>query len=759
MKSLSTVSQAQGDGSTTPHLLEARRRREAERIREQWRINDGSPLADRLPDRLALRRHKSLILDLVVEDCAQWNEQTGGQTAVLDLADRYQGLGHSLEKSIVRQLEVQQYLGENPELLEFDAKSDWPTPDERFGEFDILEELGRGAIARVYLCRQPELGERLVVVKVAFGSTRVEASLIARLQHPHIMPVHFARYDEQVGASLICMPFLGRSTLADLIDLAFRSGQLPTRGDVVHDAADLWLTEADRAYWNSDGHDGALRDNANYIDEVLRLMTGLAEGLQYAHDKGVVHGDVKPSNVLLTSAGQPMLFDFNLGREIAARDGPAGGTLPYMAPEQLQYLAAGNLEEMPAPSVASDVYSFGALLHEMLTGKPPCHVDPSANVDQASLERDVYLQQRAGFASATSRRQVVNRSLGRLLDDCLSFRPEERPPSMAAVIDRLRGQTTATARTARSVRANKLSIAAAIGVAILTVGGALVYRASLPPYEMRQYQRALLATDQGDNTRSIELLEDVLIRDPGFHLARLLRAQNYIEKNNLDGARYDLFQLAKSHDFAPAKPWIGYYFGLINEYGAAIAWYEASLDAGIRSAAILNNMGASHVLGTRSRLSDEDRRREAGRRLRQAMELDPDSTTIRLNYVRWELDEVTNSRRSSRDIDIENVRWLVRNAPQNGKVLIYCFDLMACAVESRPELTSEAVSYLRKALELGAHFQAHHLAAGAIYQPLQGSTEFQETVRAMAESGPPTGENPLTGGSRFLKPAAMPTRR
>jgi tetratricopeptide (TPR) repeat protein len=141
------------------------------------------------------------------------------------------------------------------------------------------------------------------------------------------------------------MPYLGSVTLADV--LAARRDR-SVGGPA---AAYCLLTQ----------------HGARYVREVLRIVARLADGLAYAHRRGILHQDLKPANVLLMDDGTPMLLDFNLAQENRLRENlPAahvGGTLPYMAPEQLE--AFRNHQSRPDPR--SDIYALGLILYELLT--------------------------------------------------------------------------------------------------------------------------------------------------------------------------------------------------------------------------------------------------------------------------------------------------------------------------------------------------------------------------------------------------------
>ena len=200
----------------------------------------------------------------------------------------------------------------------------------------LVEELGRGAFARVYLAEEQHLADRPVALKVTRTGSR-EPQTLARLQHTHIVPVYSYRTEPATGLHLLCMPYLGRITLlqvlsrpeiqsvrsgADLLDLLDRLQ--PPESVRIEPAASRVALEG-----------------RTYAQAIAWWGARMAEALQHAHDRGILHRDVKPSNVLVTGDGLPMLLDFNLAREPQVADAeelPAGvgGTLAYMAPEHLE---------------------------------------------------------------------------------------------------------------------------------------------------------------------------------------------------------------------------------------------------------------------------------------------------------------------------------------------------------------------------------------------------------------------------------------
>ncbi|HVK13114.1 MAG TPA: protein kinase, partial [Gemmataceae bacterium] len=269
----------------------------------------------------------------------------------------------------------------------------------------LHRELGRGAFARVYLAHDPDAG-RLVALKLA-PAPSVEPRTLGALRHPHIGGLHWAR-PTAGNMHAMCMPFVGAATLADVVEAAFHRDQPPTARTI------LEVASMDEAL------PPVVDARMSYPQAVAAIGARLADALTHLHKAGIAHGDLKPSNVLLGSGGHPYLIDFNLANGPEASRLRCGGTLPYMAPERVRLLLdAGTALSDP---MSADVYSFGALLFELMTGRVP--LLPLESLDQTAVAKDLLTRTPPPVRTAGT---AAPRGIARLIDRCMSADPTRRP--------------------------------------------------------------------------------------------------------------------------------------------------------------------------------------------------------------------------------------------------------------------------------------------------------------------------------------------
>jgi serine/threonine protein kinase/tetratricopeptide (TPR) repeat protein len=314
-------------------------------------------------------------------------------------------------------------------LVDQDAEE--PAP-ERLGDFRILQRLGGGNMGVVFLAEQTSLG-RKVALKVIrperlfFAGSRErfrrEVESVARLQHPNIAQVFLA--GEENGLPYFAMEHVEGATLASALQAL--AGRQPD---------ELGGEDLARAVGGacSPAAQPAPLFAGSWVATCLRIVQQAAQALAHAHERGVLHRDVKPSNLMLTPAGRVLLVDFGLARtegsaELTATGSPMG-SLAYMSPEQLE----GRHKEL---GPAADIYSLGVTLYELLALRRP-H-DGSTTVEicrRISAGRPERLRARNRAVSVDAetvclkamdadpgRRYASAADFARDLDNVLAFRP------------------------------------------------------------------------------------------------------------------------------------------------------------------------------------------------------------------------------------------------------------------------------------------------------------------------------------------------
>jgi serine/threonine protein kinase len=299
----------------------------------------------------------------------------------------------------------------------------FPEAGENLGDFLLLAELGRGARGRCFLAAQPTLSHRQVVLK-ATSDDHVEHLSLARLQHTHIMPLYSEHEFPTRRLRVLCMPYLGGTTLARILANLSTVPAAQRSGQSLLDALD----QSQRAHPCPQPAESPARRflvQSSYVRSVCWIVACLADALKYAHERGLVHMDIKPSNILLTADGQPMLLDFHLAREpISIGERPAdavGGTPGYMSPEQtaaVRAIACGSAVRARVDA-RSDLFSLGCVLAEMLG----VEFHPAGPAQSPQTRR---------FMPGCST------GLAELMRKCLAIDPNARYPDALALADDLR---------------------------------------------------------------------------------------------------------------------------------------------------------------------------------------------------------------------------------------------------------------------------------------------------------------------------------
>ncbi len=313
------------------------------------------------------------------------------------------------------------------------------------GDYEIVREIGRGGMGVVYEAVQRSLNRSvaLKVLPALLHSLRpesgerfkAEAAAAARLQHPNIVPIY--DYGQQEDCHYYAMELIRGQSLGEFVK--------------------------EHAEASDDAGPHPANQGSDYYRRVAGWMADVADALQFAHDAGVIHRDIKPNNLILCETGRVMISDFGLAKdmtqEAATRSGQLMGTWRYMSPEQVRGGGA-NVDQR------TDIYSLGATLYELLTFQPAIPDGHEHAMMQKVLEHE-----------PTSPRKIIPRIPNDLEVICLRAMAKDvgaRYPTAAALSADLRrflnDEPIRARRTELHVRLGKYVRRHRYSVAVILVG-------------------------------------------------------------------------------------------------------------------------------------------------------------------------------------------------------------------------------------------------------------------------------------------------
>jgi len=452
-------------------------------------------------------------------------ERMGGEPQAEEYLRRFPALAERLKQ----QFELRDALGPAPavdegpfhSLFEGIAKT---TPSRRgiaglpdIDGFEIIAELGRGGMGVVYQAWQTSLGRMAAIKMILSGDHageddlsrfRTEAEAVARLAHPNIVSVHLV--GEHQGRPFLALEYLDGGSLADRLDGTPMSPK-----------------------------------------PAAELMRTLAGAVHFAHTKGIVHRDLKPANVLMAADGTPKIADFGLAKLVVGgpadrtRTGLALGTPSYMSPEQ-----TGGRSADVGPG--ADVYALGAMLYEMLTGRPPFRT-------QSAVETMVLVRSED---PVPPRKLVprIPRDLETICLKCLEKSPARRFATAAELADDLRRFLAGEPISARPVSAAVAGLAAATTFIAATAIAAVVVlwlRAEREADDARS-ARVEVEVALDDTKRQRLLAESESVRARAAEILAADRAKSEAQRRReADDARDEAESMLYVHGIALAeREWV-----------------------------------------------------------------------------------------------------------------------------------------------------------------------------------------------------------
>jgi serine/threonine-protein kinase len=262
-------------------------------------------------------------------------------------------------------------------------------PQSRFGRYILVRHYASGGMSRIFLAYDPGPAKRYVMLKllndqVEPARAEQEARLLAKLEHPNIIPLYEAGLVD--GIFFVAMRFIdGESVSRRFEGIPF----------------------------------------ARRIEETLKIAAPVGEALRFAHERGILHRDVKPGNILLDRRNTAYLADFGLARDEAVSaltaSGQIMGTPSYMAPEQM----VGS-----HVTASADIFGFGATMYDLLTGGPPWRGNSAAEIFRNALEGNLIPPSRVN--------PKITRRLEALVLKAMEREPSRRFASMADLLAELR---------------------------------------------------------------------------------------------------------------------------------------------------------------------------------------------------------------------------------------------------------------------------------------------------------------------------------
>ena len=410
--------------------------------------------------------------------------------------------------------------------------------NEQIGHYELLEQIGRGGMGVVFRARDPRL-QRLVALKLILAGRlasdhevkrfRTEAEAAAQLEHPHIVPIY--EVGESMGRHFFVMKFMEGGSLGEKLS----GPQSP-----------------------------AFREST----AAARLVARIARAVHHAHQRGILHRDLKPANILLDAGGEPGISDFGLAKRFTESEaGPQDsdhtlsgailGSPSYMSPEQ----ADGRSHEV---TTAADIYSLGAILYHLLTGRPPFEGGTALEIIRKVLDEDPVRPRKVERNGTTRHAPAVDGDLETICLKCLAKEPTRRYASAAALAEDLerweRGEPIlarpvgaierlwkwARRRPAGAALVIGTVVAAVAFISLLGISQAMLRRER---DHARQQERLASASELRARTEAQHAESNALTARLSLYAADIYTAAQFVEAGQMGPA----LALLRQHEPAPGQ--------------------------------------------------------------------------------------------------------------------------------------------------------------------------------------------------------------
>jgi len=481
---------------------------------------------DRSPD---LRSYPHVLVELAFEEyCYQLKGNP--ELNAVDFAKKFPQIGSILVDVITA-----------VETLENKRRIDFPGIGENYLGYQLDEIIGESHLSRVYIACQTEFANRRVVLKLS-RSIVTEINHLAEISHPNIIFPLTSHYDSEQSMWAICMPYEGSLTFEALCKRWF------ARKQSIHDLL-AFDDIIERKYFDNDelNESGlSISHKLSYAEFVYQQFLEISYALEYVHQRGIIHSDIKPSNLLINNHGVPKLFDFNLAvkSEQSKACQPRGGTNLYASPELIVGLMTGG-----SIDCRSDIYSLGMSLLTSLVEPPPDHFESSSYSVVESLQDSVlikkYLLQRLNEKKVPSSIELIIRK-------CLENDPSHRYQSA-------RNLSSAIQNAIHSITSKRRRRRFFLNLFLLVPLGGGGYGA-LQYYNRTalRVDRAFAKYDAGQYQDSLYDFQQIYRRDSSCIAAEICASFLYLKCDNAEIGYRDLDKLNSKLDTGMTNSLVGY---------------------------------------------------------------------------------------------------------------------------------------------------------------------------------------------------------